>query len=46
MDTNAKMVAASLTRKSKLLRHLVEEKKVKIVVTKYDLDDGTVALFK
>ena len=46
MDTNAKMVAASLTRKSKLLRHLVEEKMVKIVAAKYDLDDGTVELFR
>jgi carbonic anhydrase len=46
VDANAKMVAAILTQKSKILRHLVNEKKVKIVAAKYDLDDGTVALFK
>lgn len=46
VDANVKLVAASLTQKSKILKHLVEEKKVKIVAAKYDLDDGTVALFK
>jgi len=45
-DDNAKTVAASLTKKSNILKHLVEEKKVKIVAAKYDLDDGTVTLFK
>jgi carbonic anhydrase len=46
IDANVKNVAASLTKRSKILRHLVEEKKVKIVAAKYDLDDGTVTLFK
>lgn len=46
VDANAKTVAASLTKKSKILKHLVAEKKVKIVAAKYDLDDGTVTLFK
>lgn len=46
IDTNAKTVAASLTKKSKILKHLVKEKKIKIVAAKYDLDDGTVTLFK
>jgi len=43
---NAKSVAASLTRRSKIIQHLVAEKKVKIVSAKYDLDDGTVTLLK
>ncbi len=43
-DINARNVAASLTRNSKILRHLVAEKKLKIVVAKYDLDDGVVTL--
>jgi carbonic anhydrase len=46
ISTNAKNVAASLTKKSKILKHLVEEKKFKIVAAKYDLDDGTVTLLK
>jgi carbonic anhydrase len=46
IDANAKTVAANLTKKSKILKHLVAEKKVKIVAAKYDLDDGTVTLFK
>ena len=46
IDANAKTVAANLTRKSKILKHLVAEKKVKIFAAKYDLDDGTVTLFK
>jgi carbonic anhydrase len=46
IDANVKSVAAGLTKSSKILRHLVEEKKVKIVAAKYDLDDGTVTLFK
>ncbi len=45
-DINAKNVAASLTKNSKILKHLVAEKKLKIVVAKYDLDDGVVSLFK
>jgi carbonic anhydrase len=46
VDANAKMVAAGLTKKSKILKHLVEEKKIKIVAARYDLDDGTVSLIK
>jgi carbonic anhydrase len=43
---NAKTVAASLTKKSKILGHLAAEKKIRIVAAKYDLDEGTVTLFK
>jgi len=46
IDANAKTVAANLTKKSRILKHLVDEKKFKIVAAKYDLDDGTVTLFK
>lgn len=46
IDANAKTVAAGLTKKSKMLKHLVEAKKLKIVAAKYDLDDGMVTLFK
>ena len=46
IDANAKTVAANLTKKSKILKHLVDEKKIKIVAAKYDLDDGMVTLFK
>jgi carbonic anhydrase len=46
IDTNAKTVAANLTKKSKILSHLLHEKKIKIVAAKYDLDDGKVTLFK
>lgn len=44
--TNAKNVAASLTKNSKILNHLLHENKIKIVAAKYDLDDGVVTLFK
>lgn len=46
VDANAKTVAAALTKKSKILKHLADAKKLKIVAAKYDLDDGTVTLFK
>ena len=46
IDTNAKTIAAGLTKKSDILKHLVGEKKIKIVSAKYDLDDGIVTLFK
>ena len=46
IDTNAKHVAANLTKKSKILKHLADAKKIKIVAAKYDLDDGTVTLLK
>jgi carbonic anhydrase len=46
IDANAKTVAANLTRNSTILKHLAEEKKIRIVAAKYDLDDGVVTLFK
>lgn len=46
VDANAKTVAAGLTKKSKILKHLVDAKKMKIVAAKYDLDDGLVSLFR
>jgi carbonic anhydrase len=46
IDANIKTVATNLTKKSKILKHLFEEKKIKIVAAKYDLDEGTVRLFK
>jgi len=46
VDANAKNVAASLTKNSKILNHLLHEKKIRIVSAKYDLDDGKVTLFK
>jgi carbonic anhydrase len=46
IDANAKTVAANLTKNSKILKHLAEEKKIKIVAAKYDLDDGMVTLFE
>ena len=46
VDANAKNVAAGLTKNSKILTHLLHEKKIKIVAAKYDLDDGVVTLFK
>ena len=45
IDTNAQTVAANLTKKSPILKHLAAEKKIKIVSAKYDLDDGKVTLF-
>ncbi len=46
VDANVKRVAANLTKHSPILKHLAEEKKIKIVAAKYDLDDGVVTLFK
>jgi len=46
VDANTRMVAAGLTKKSRILKHLVDEKKLRIVAAKYDLDDGTVSLLK
>lgn len=43
---NMKMVAASLTKKSSVLKHLADQGKLKIVTAKYDLDDGTVTVTK
>lgn len=45
IDANTKRVTANLTKQSKVLKHLVAEKKLKIVSAKYDLDDGKVTLF-
>ena len=45
-DANAKNIAANLTKQSAILKHLVKEKKIKIVAAKYDLDDGLVTVFK
>jgi carbonic anhydrase len=46
VDANAKTVAAGLTKKSRILKHLVDANKLKIVAAKYDLDDGVVSIFK
>lgn len=46
IDANVKQVAANLTKQSKVLDHLVQQKKLMIVSAKYDLDDGRVTLFK
>jgi carbonic anhydrase len=45
VDANARMVAANLVKKSKVLKELAKEGKVKIVAAKYDLDDGKVTIF-
>ena len=45
VDENIKLVRASLTKNSSVIRHLVEAGKVRIVGAKYDLDDGKVTLF-
>ena len=46
VDTNAKHVAANLTRQSSILKRLVKEKKIRIIAAKYDMDDGLVVLLK
>ena len=46
VDANARNAAASLTKNSRILNHLLHENKIKIVAAKYDLDDGKVTLFK
>ncbi len=46
VDANAKAVAAGITKKSKILKHLIETKKLKVVAAKYDLDDGAVTVLK
>ena len=45
-DASAKRIAAGLSKQSPLLKHLIEEKKIKIVAAKYDLDDGLVTLLQ
>ncbi|MCM2356812.1 MAG: carbonic anhydrase [Geobacteraceae bacterium] len=46
VEENARMVAANLTKQSKVIRELVKEHKVKIVAAKYDLDDGKVRVME
>lgn len=46
VDLNAKLVASSLTKRSKLLGEELKAGKIKIVAAKYDLDDGKVSLLK
>jgi len=46
IKANVKSVTASLTKKSSVLKHMVEQGKIKIVAAKYDLDDGVVSLYK
>jgi len=46
VETNAVAVAGQLTQRSKILKHMADEKKIKIVAAKYDLDDGIVTLLK
>jgi carbonic anhydrase len=41
---NAKLVAAGLTKRSPILRRLVDEGKLQIAPARYDLDDGTVTM--
>jgi carbonic anhydrase len=46
IDNNIKLVAKSLTRQSPVIRSLVDAGRVKVVIAKYDLDDGTVRLLE
>jgi carbonic anhydrase len=46
VDINARDVAASLPKRSKILAEQLKEGKIKIVPAKYDLDDGKVTLLK
>jgi len=46
VELNARDVAASLSKKSKVLAGQLKEGKIKIVAAKYDLDDGKVTLLK
>lgn len=46
IDANAQTIASELTKKSAILSHLAHAGKLKIVAAKYDLDDGTVSLYK
>lgn len=43
-DTNIALVKATLTNNSKVLKHLVESDKVKIVAAKYHIDHGEVVM--
>lgn len=42
IDNNTRLVAANISKKSPVIKHLLKEGKVKIVMAKYDLDDGKV----
>lgn len=46
INANLKTVTANLTKKSSVLKHMVEQGKVKIISAKYDLDDGLVTIVK
>jgi carbonic anhydrase len=43
---NAKLVAAELPKRSKILAEQLKQGKIKIVAAKYDLDDGKVSVLK
>lgn len=45
VDASAQRIAAGLSSQSPILQHLEQEKKIRIVAAKYDLDDGRVTLF-
>lgn len=44
IDDNIRLVSKDLLKRSKIISHMVSEKKVKIVEAKYDLEDGNVKL--
>ena len=44
VDANIALVKATLTNKSKILKHLVDSGKVKIVAAKYHIDHGEVVM--
>jgi carbonic anhydrase len=44
IDLNIKLVCDSLVNQSKVIKHLVDEGKLKIIGAKYDLEDGKVRL--
>jgi carbonic anhydrase len=44
IDLNIKLVCESLVKQSKVIKHLVDEGKLKIIGAKYGLDDGKVRL--
>lgn len=46
IDSNIRTVAVNLTKNSAILKHMTDSGKIKIISAKYDLDDGTVTIFK
>jgi len=42
IDDNIRLVAANISKRSSVIKHLLKEGKVKIMTAKYDLDDGKV----